>query len=206
MAAAAASNTGVVNDQTHTAQSGSCGLLKLPAELRNNIYELVFTVASTATTDLLYATPPPKSLLSTCREIHDEAAAMYKDTYRRFWTSSSFVLVMDRASVAAAKVFIEAMRDEDLDHIVHLTTRYDIYGSNSSDADNPQAIEWNFTGNAAWTKRWVFVDRRGAPEGRLMVIYPGEPSSVRSVKINVRRAYKRRGSVSMKRQLGYILG
>ena len=73
--------------------TSSCRLLELPAELRNQIYELAFTTDqdSEGKVDLFAGKAPTKSLLLTCRQIHSEAHGIYNTAYRRFWKESDFV-------------------------------------------------------------------------------------------------------------------
>lgn len=58
---------------------------KLPAEIRNNIYSLVLSPDKrTDLVELKEATPPSKNLMLTCKQIHAEAAGMYRAAYRAF--------------------------------------------------------------------------------------------------------------------------
>ena len=64
-------------------------LLKLPAELRNHIYELAFTTdhydeegeEEEEVMDVFAAPAPGKALLLVCHQIHNEANLMYKASY-----------------------------------------------------------------------------------------------------------------------------
>ncbi|KAK5121161.1 hypothetical protein LTR85_005645 [Meristemomyces frigidus] len=104
----------------------TCRLLKLPAELRNRIYELALTTDGRDEIDLLVAVPPDRTPLLICREIHDEAKGIYKHAYRHFWTSTKFSLTADEDSAAEILRLIEQYRDEDLDHITHLAVSLDL--------------------------------------------------------------------------------
>lgn len=76
----------------------ACPLFRLPAELRNYIYELTF--ATPPTIDFIEACPPSKALVVTCRAIRDETAKMYQAMYRKYWKESTFVIDMfDRLPV-----------------------------------------------------------------------------------------------------------
>ena len=56
-----------------------CGLLELPPELRNNIYEFCFEpVVNDKRTSFNAPTPPEFAILQTCRQIHDEAMQIYR--------------------------------------------------------------------------------------------------------------------------------
>lgn len=67
-----------------------CPLLKptFPAELRNQIYVLVYTIETSedgSSIKLDAATSPPsKTLIMTCQRLHNETLAMYRAAYRRF--------------------------------------------------------------------------------------------------------------------------
>lgn len=92
----------------------SCLFLKmLPAELRNEIYELSFATQNKSETadtidllkelpyqeddmeesvDLIYADPPSKSLVMTCRQINNEARLMYREAYQKYYTEQKFCI------------------------------------------------------------------------------------------------------------------
>lgn len=63
-------------------------LQKIPAELRNAVYDLVFNTTphqhSHTKVDLLRAQPPEHTLLLVCRQIHDEARQIYDLASRNF--------------------------------------------------------------------------------------------------------------------------
>ncbi|KAK4626470.1 hypothetical protein CLAFUW4_05180 [Fulvia fulva] len=75
-------------------------LLSLPAELRNEIYDLVFAPEPvylcgatniyshqrTKHINLLQSQPPNYALLLTCRQIYLEAMQLYSDGYRAYQT------------------------------------------------------------------------------------------------------------------------
>lgn len=95
--------------------AGPCRLLRLPAEMRKCISEMVFAVEDE--TDLVEARPPRKALLSTCRQIYNETKRMYKENYRDFYRKSCFftnnLQVRDLTS-------LDIHEDEDLDRIENL--------------------------------------------------------------------------------------
>ncbi|KAM3425690.1 hypothetical protein BST61_g7627 [Cercospora zeina] len=92
----------------------------LPAETRNNIYELVYTndTSKDNKVDLLKAKPPSNSLIRTCRQIHNEAAAFYKPSYRDFWSHSYFTLRVSHRE--DFKCDLHHLRSEDLQNITRL--------------------------------------------------------------------------------------
>lgn len=85
----------------------------LPAELRNVIYELSFATENKSDTaktvdlfkelpyledgieefvDLIYADPPSKFLVMTCRQINNETRLMYREAYRKYYTEQKFCI------------------------------------------------------------------------------------------------------------------
>ncbi|KAK5732836.1 hypothetical protein LTR17_010254 [Elasticomyces elasticus] len=73
-----------------------CKLFTLPPELRNEIYELAFSIDSDKPIALLLAVPPSNSFILTCRQVRDEAAGIYREAYQAFWTKGHFVLTLAR--------------------------------------------------------------------------------------------------------------
>lgn len=54
-------------------------LEKLPAEMRNNIYELVITAdRPDEEVEIKQARPLSKNILLTCKQVHAEARGMYR--------------------------------------------------------------------------------------------------------------------------------
>ncbi|KAK3629269.1 hypothetical protein LTR56_018156 [Elasticomyces elasticus] len=90
-----------------------CKLFALPPELRNAIYELAFTVHMEEPIELLSAIPPSNSFILTCRQIRDEAAGIYREACRSFWTTGHFVLTLDQDGklVTASTIVHSATRD-----------------------------------------------------------------------------------------------
>ncbi|KAI7158443.1 hypothetical protein KC343_g15005 [Hortaea werneckii] len=81
------------NHPNATAESSQkpCGLLELPPELRNNIYELCFEpVDDGGHTSFTATTPPELAILQTCRQIHDEANQIYRVAEREYWSNTHF--------------------------------------------------------------------------------------------------------------------
>jgi hypothetical protein len=75
--------------------SASCGFLLLPAELRNAIYEYIYPVSEAEDVDLLTATPPPDAILSTCRQVYEEAISIYREACHHYWSRNRFRLTID---------------------------------------------------------------------------------------------------------------
>lgn len=99
-------------------QIGSLSVLS--AELRNLIYEYVFTPfcvfdeACPDKTELLKSRPPAKALLQVNRQIYEETKSLYKDAYRRYWVDGQFCL--------SSKDWtgLDDANDDDLNHVEHL--------------------------------------------------------------------------------------
>lgn len=99
-------------------QSSDCLLLRLPAELRNNIYELVFKNInrnSNRNIDVAEAffptegsesnastrarkndvAPPSSALLRCSRQFHDEGKGIFAAAYRRYWRKTFTIKLKD---------------------------------------------------------------------------------------------------------------
>ncbi|KAF2166746.1 hypothetical protein M409DRAFT_22800 [Zasmidium cellare ATCC 36951] len=90
-------------------------LEKLPAEIRNEIYELAFTQdSSTSEIELFEAKSPSKALLSTCRQ----------DTYGKYWHANRFVCTLSTWATQTArricKDSLDPLHDFDLENISSL--------------------------------------------------------------------------------------
>ncbi|EME78081.1 uncharacterized protein MYCFIDRAFT_200413 [Pseudocercospora fijiensis CIRAD86] len=75
------------------AAAAPCPFLdKIPAELRNEIYELTFASDHNVEekVELFEARPPEKSILSTCRQIYEETRGYYIDAFRSYWQDTEF--------------------------------------------------------------------------------------------------------------------
>ncbi|GAB1742292.1 hypothetical protein NU219Hw_g7846t1 [Hortaea werneckii] len=95
-----------------TAESSKkpCGLLELPPELRNNIYELCFKTVCDNRSSFSAPTPPEFAILQTCRQIHSEAIQVYQVADREYWSDSHFWF--QRETYDQAKADVESMRAE----------------------------------------------------------------------------------------------
>ncbi|KAI7154607.1 hypothetical protein KC349_g7563 [Hortaea werneckii] len=68
-----------------------CGLLELPPELRNNIYELCFEPVGDENYCNFNAPKPPEfAILQTCGQIHEEAIQIYQIADREYWYKTHF--------------------------------------------------------------------------------------------------------------------
>ncbi|USW48804.1 hypothetical protein Slin15195_G021230 [Septoria linicola] len=108
----------------HTSEfSNPCFLLDLlPAELRNNIYELAFTTEHEPgeVVALFDAKPPVKNLLSTCQTVNKEARGMYLEAYRKFWREIKFHHDYDEQPLPTS-ITQKHCLDRDLDQITNFT-------------------------------------------------------------------------------------
>ncbi|TKA62058.1 hypothetical protein B0A55_11036, partial [Friedmanniomyces simplex] len=109
-----------------TAQQQASSLMALPAELRVEIYELVFGRPA-GPVDLLHAAAPSNALLLACRQTHNEARALYQDAYRRYWPETDFTIrktatgeASYRRSTDAQQVVEIDFTQQDLARIRHL--------------------------------------------------------------------------------------
>ncbi|GAB1731498.1 hypothetical protein NU195Hw_g1500t1 [Hortaea werneckii] len=148
-----------------TAESSQkpCGLLELPPELRNNIYELCFeSVGDSKRANFNAPTPPEFAILQTCHQIHDEAIQIYQVADREYWSNTRFWI--EERTYKQAKAGAESMRSEKL----HLMNKITIkYPSRESPGDMhcvtrepvvPSVVAWTESlepGNSAHFWKWV---------------------------------------------------
>ncbi|KAK4628634.1 uncharacterized protein CLAFUR5_04634 [Fulvia fulva] len=151
-----------------------CRLLQLPAELRNTIYELAFTPDhhEDEDVDLFEAKPPTNALLTACSQTYNEAAQIYKEAYRKYWTTTPFRITsvqgrtgenqgswLGAAQYTRREIIVTptlatyeqimSFKDLDLDHIPQFTcvdfgaTPYDVCYS-----------RWSFEGGQWYLTEW----------------------------------------------------
>ena len=100
------------NSREDNQSVNTCALLKkLPAELRNQIYELVFSPnhRKDDSVELRDATPPEGSLTRSCRQIYREASAMYRRAYRDYWTTTPFKMEHTTEELKTIREKLEAI-------------------------------------------------------------------------------------------------
>ena len=156
-----------------------CLLFRLPKELRDNIYELVFaTEHKTATIQFATARSlaPSVNLLLTNRTINQEAEKGYRASYIAFWSENIFVLLFQLRYDACR------ITANDLHHMKRIrmvtgdaqTLRKDgqpyIYGCLNLQANDEDPLNWtvferqaeNALGDtaAAGLSRWMKVMSR----------------------------------------------
>ncbi|KAK4950885.1 hypothetical protein LTR10_010878 [Elasticomyces elasticus] len=105
-----------------TSDQSQCRLFTLSAELRNEIYELAFTVDMEEPIELLSAVPPANSLILTCRRVCNEAAGMYRQT---FWTTGHFRLATHGAKPFLTAATIVRSASVDWEHMRNIRVNFD---------------------------------------------------------------------------------
>lgn len=114
-------------------QSDCLFLNKVPAELRNEIYELAFTSSDDdeveidlsnfgpprrpsllikGEVELSKAHPPDSALLSTCQQIQSEATQLYKRVSHKYWTDTHFVIVNMKPIGLTARLEIQSLKQD----------------------------------------------------------------------------------------------
>ncbi|KAK4555888.1 hypothetical protein LTR86_007108 [Recurvomyces mirabilis] len=73
-------------------EQNNCCLFRLPAELRNQIYDLALigNDANANAVDLSRAKPPTVDVLLACRAIYHECGQLYTVACTRYWATTSF--------------------------------------------------------------------------------------------------------------------
>ncbi|KAK4619601.1 hypothetical protein CLAFUW4_11275 [Fulvia fulva] len=109
-------------------------LLALPGELRNTIYELVFTSDNAdGKVDVRDASPPPKALLLTCKQVYNETRRIHRDAHRKYWKETTFVLDLRSRFVPAVDPDkISRLKNCDLEHIANLEAFVDTSDSSAA--------------------------------------------------------------------------
>ncbi|KJX98812.1 hypothetical protein TI39_contig390g00011 [Zymoseptoria brevis] len=109
-------------------QPGSCRLLALPRELRECIYDFVFStgIENGAEVPLIDAEKPlamaGRTLLQTCRQIHNEGRLTFWIECRRFWQHTHFTASLDRFnSGSSVKAALRRIGGDDLGRIERVT-------------------------------------------------------------------------------------
>lgn len=111
------SGTGTDSDGFTAESAEPCHFFRMPAELRNRIYEFTYAVETDVGVDLLTTQPPAKSMLLACRQLCAEAKVIYKESYRKFWKGSRFFIddLQHRD--------LSGLRTMHLEHVTSLTVR-----------------------------------------------------------------------------------
>lgn len=138
------SSTAYLNINRPGASQDDCLFLnKLPAEMRNNIYELVFQREDdTDRVWLHHAQPPSKILLLTCQQIRHEAIKPYKKAAHEYWTETQLEICTELMIEEGGEELIwqlehdlwsgnnASLRHQNVDRICYIAVegRNDIYG------------------------------------------------------------------------------
>ncbi|KAK5155161.1 hypothetical protein LTS14_006116 [Recurvomyces mirabilis] len=103
--------------------TSALGLMCLPPELRNMIYELVLIpIGPKAKVNLEDADPPTKGLLLVSKQMHAETHATYNRIYCGYCRNTNFVIELCSVTGAFVKAGLELetvdnLRDRDLTNI-----------------------------------------------------------------------------------------
>lgn len=101
-----------------SAEADSCPFLeKMPAELRNEIYELAFSRDEDPSQEvqLFDASPPRKGLLLSCHQIYNESKDYYIQAYQKYWRTSKFTVLAKHAN--AEQIEQAHFKKEDVNNI-----------------------------------------------------------------------------------------
>lgn len=122
-------------------QSPNCPLFKLPAELRNLVYELVFEVSSANTirvtdafspsghnaTDTITsarkasAAPPSAALIRSCQHIYSESKGIFvaqKHTHKKYWMKEFAIGLLEIVQTPAFQALIDYTPMHMIDNLV----------------------------------------------------------------------------------------
>lgn len=140
-----------------------CALLnRMPAEIRNHIYELV--CAPAPCNDLLAASLPSKTILLTCRQVYAEAREIFRQGYRAFRSDPHLTQRLpqmreNRALRQQFKAFMDSISDGDTKYIASLTigkadktTRY--LGDGSGGLTGPISCSYSGKTRRGYQERW----------------------------------------------------
>ncbi|KAH9826327.1 putative RNA binding protein [Teratosphaeria destructans] len=129
--------------------NSGCAFLRLVAELRNQIYQLVFTAdidSDLEEVDLIHAHPPAAGgLLLTCRQINSEAKGIYKHNLRAYWLNTHFYILeddFDEKIISAKQSFNHSQHFVLINHLVLHARDTDYWATHTRGH------------NGAWTTLW----------------------------------------------------
>ncbi|SMR58012.1 unnamed protein product [Zymoseptoria tritici ST99CH_3D1] len=133
-----------------------CKLLGMPAEIRNDIFELVFTADSSSEeeVDLLAARAPSGNLLRTSSKIYAGAKGFYATGRAAYWSTTSFII---ERKDKTAKAALTAIPNAALQKITKLKLKLPITGTLSTKYVFGRAPEIATMGTTEWlpqVQRW----------------------------------------------------
>jgi hypothetical protein len=134
------------------ASQSACPLFaKLPPELRNNIYEYVFTTDGLTDKDLVTAKSrrPRSDLIYTCQRVFAEAQRIFEKARTDYWRYSTFYVKRERKvyyTCSIAQEVVDSLHDRELALIrkVTITTDY-----------RTKRREWHLTTRSDSMKGWI---------------------------------------------------
>lgn len=100
-----------------------CGFFKLPAELRNVIYDLVFDTHKQSELPLEHAEScaPSKLPLTACRRVYSEAKGIFDTSIRGYWSQTTFTIEIleSKKRITATELSVAAIQLH-IRHIQHI--------------------------------------------------------------------------------------
>ena len=183
---------------------------KLPAELRNEIYELSFTSDTGAedTVEVSEATPPSKNLLLTSRRFHHEAHRIYLEAYRKYWRSTNFKITLEVGETTDGEVFCERYTlseddfPDDIDHICRLTVKPRRDPQRADVIGDWQYCQYTFTASPpVWRSAYAgqpttflaATHKRGAPRVRFVEYAQLADASQSAANLDLSKQYQAEG-------------
>lgn len=74
-----------------TAAQPKCYFMTIPGEIRNRIYDYVFTNnGGEGPVEVFKFSPPSNNIIMSCRQVYQEARELYKAAYRLYWSENDF--------------------------------------------------------------------------------------------------------------------
>lgn len=148
---------------------------KLPAELRNAIYELSFADDNEANAkiNLLQAKPPSNALLLTCRQANQEGKEIYRDAFRKYWTGTNFVVEQayrptiscdsDESGESEVAASLSRFRDLDLENIGRLCVKWSVGSTlcHQKELVDPRGGWTSFSSHALFYQRAILDTASG---------------------------------------------
>jgi hypothetical protein len=168
-------------------EQSDCPLFKLPGELRNHIYELVFEhddepvniedAFSPFSNVLMEAAPPSSALIHTCRKLHLESKGFHEVSYRNYWRKGFIVDLwrvdalrgyIKRVPTAWIDSYIMKMEISDASASEVVLSRFGGRWHVKARTDSPYSV----TGHIAkHTRRCLGLPRSNSPWGQISLLW-----------------------------------